>query len=274
VLYDDALLDEATGGGLDGSGGSATGGDGTVLMPGDMTGGTGNGPAAGGNGNLGGAPGAGGSESGSTGGEGTGAADGSGGSVGEEDVLDAMDHPGEVLYSGFPFSGEWGRYACGSIAWEVADAGGMFLEDPDDAGNNVLHVQGAGPSGCWGGGVLASLNPTWQPVDLSGYSGIRFRAKGGGTGSVITAKFQDAVSHETSPGAGPCADEDCEAHLFRSGSMSSDWKEFDFPLTQFVMREKGSTTAPNLEMVYAIHFSHTPSGDDISFFVDDVRFYK
>ena len=284
--------DDGSGGSSKGSGGSRSGGD---SGDGDGDSGGSRNDADGGS-NPGGAgnhDGSGGDSDEPSGGSGSGGASPTGGtgSGGGPSVcsaetapclVDDFDHVGSANYNSPPFLGKWDRYiqgpdaGAGLAAFTASATKNMFIEDPDDAENGILHIA-ATEVDDWGLGMFVTLG---GKTDLSGYKGISFKARSGNDESVINVALADENSHQ-SPCLGIDDGVDCDKHM-RSvdapeQAIGADWFTVELPLAGFWDKQENGVDRSsdlNLKAVYAIHFQIMPdSGTDVDFYIDDLVLY-
>lgn len=260
-VYDDSLVDDdgVSSGGSVSSGGLGSGG-GSTPSGGSSSGGTGSGGDGVG---------------GSLGGEGGAPVGGTGGSTGEVVYLVNDMKTRNPAYGNPPFFGRWARYddASEEAAWANTNVTAMIQEDPEDASNFALHVKGTGFVD-WGAGVYLSLQDSGvlEPIDLSSYDGVRFRARAGGSTEVsIKFAFEDDVSRRPD-----CLPANCDKHaaVVPPPFLTTDWELFDFELKDIVR-----SPALNLTEVYALHFTMNPKDVEdltgtVDFWIDDIAFYK
>lgn len=306
MVYDSDLLNDAVGGDGDGdtgsggrgSGGRGTGGDddgpsgGMGADGGDPGDGDGDGDSGGsssggrssGGGDSGGAP--------STGGGGTGGASGGNGSGGSPPacsaatapcVVDDLEHIGSASYSSSPFRGTWSRYIedpdpppAVPPAFTASSMSKMVVEESAENDNGTLHVQATGLTQ-WGVGVFLTVKGG-STQDLSGYTGIRFRAKSMNDETAINVALADDTSH--SPVCEDVNDGiDCNHHLRSSDAptfaLDSDWTTLELPLNGFV---DSADTPPreeplDLTKIYAIHFQLDTEGEEADYYIDDIEMY-
>lgn len=301
MVYDSELLNSAIGGSDEGSGGSSGGGDNTGDGdtedssggmgadggdPGDGDG-DGDGDPSGGNGSggraSGGAPSGGGSSDGGTGGQPAGG--GGGGSGGGPPecspstapcVVDDLEHVNSASYSSLPFRGTWSRYIEEDGVFTATSMAKMIVEESAEDDNGVLHVQATGLTE-WGVGVFLTIKGgSFQ--DLSGYTGIRFRARSMNDETAINVALADDVSH-TPACQSVAGGADCDHHMRSSDAptfaLSSDWTTLELPLNAFVdsADTPARTTPINLQKIYAIHFQIDTEGEEADYYIDDIVMY-
>jgi len=309
-LYHDGLIDEATnddsggstsggqgnGGGSGGemSGGGTPGGGGAsggeAGSGGGESGGSGGGDTGGG-GSGGGDSGGGGSDGGSGGGDSGGGGGSGGGSGGAPpSVLDLVDDlsSGQLIYASTKFNGEWTRYSQPSgITWDPADMEDAII---DDDGDNVLHIKATftASSNDWGVDIVLPLQ-SGEEYDLSGYDGIRFRARrevdAPTTG--LRLAIEDEASHRGSSlctmGTGATSgymEPDCDNHAVRNSQvpLSESWTTYTILLEDFE-GDEGVSGDRELDFdptrAYAIHFQMDPDEiEPVDFYLDDIYLYE
>ena len=293
-IYNDALLEDAKGrpgsggGSATGGAGSDTGGAGTGTGAAANTGGDSTDGGTGGE-NMGGSPdgGSGGSTGGSSGG-GSGGDGGTGGGAGGStggvpsatDLVDDLASE-TLVFSNAPFFGTWTRYAQPSgIVWVPTPIDGMVAAD---GGNFALHANATFTVDDWGVDLVLPLQDSgasYVAYDLSGYWGVRFRAKRGEGGTSLKISLEDEASHRGSTlcmagsgGGGGYLGADCDNHAVAPPvGLTTSWKEFYVPLTSFTSGVSGARDEPlDATNVYAIHFQMNPSGTTpVDFWLDDI----
>lgn len=266
------------------SGGRASGGENNGGMGGEGDGGTNSGGAAPGGGGDGGSN-AGGSENsgGGSGGIGSGGSSPECSAATKPCVVDDLEHIGSASYSSLPFRGAWSRYIEDPVPappvppeFTAGSMAQMVVAESAENNNGTLHVQATGLTE-WGVGVFLTLKAgSFQ--DLSGYQGIRFRARSMNSETAINVALADAVSH--SPACQEVNDgEDCNHHMRSADAptvpLGSDWKTLELPLIGFVdsADTPARTTPVNLGKVYAIHFQIDTEDEEADYYIDDIELY-
>ncbi len=279
---------EDTAGDGDGSGGDGSGGDGSGgAETGDTDGGSdgGGGSSDGGDSGSGGATGSGGDETMGTGGEMT----ASGGSTTntaqvqcsdeEPCLVDDMEHAG-TGYSN-DLRGGWDRYEEDGAVWAAAEVKDMFVVDPLDDQNKVLHVS-ASALDEWGVGVWATTKRLSKNfVDLTKVTGIRFDAMSMNGESVVQVALADKYSF--SPNCESEADGiDCSRNMRSSDApveeiLEGSWTTLELPLSGFfdlgVGTEARTETTLDLSQIFAIHFQFDTTGEVADFYIDNIEIY-
>jgi hypothetical protein len=266
------------------SGGRASGGLSNGGMGGEGDGGTNSGGTAPGGGGDGASNAGGGENSGgSSGGMGSGGSPPDCSAATAPCVVDDLEHIGSASYSSLPFRGAWFRYIedpdpAPPVPPEfTADSmAEMIVAESAENDNGTLHVQATGLTE-WGLGVFLTLKAgSFQ--DLSGYTGIRFRARSMNSETAINVALADEVSH--SPTCQTVNDgEDCNHHMRSSVAptiaLDSDWTTLELPLNGFVVSADSPprTIDVNLEKVYAIHFQIDTEDEEADYYIDDIELY-
>lgn len=275
-VYSDDLLGGEGGDGSGGSGNGSNGGSGNSNGDGG-TGNTGNTGGTGGNPDGGG--------SGGDGGTGSGGGDGGTGGGPAITLVDDLSS-GLPSYFNPPFNGSWKREgqtmttspACSAAVWTNA-IGDMIQDDPEEADNPAFHVQ-ATSLDCWGVDIYLTLKDSGSPeaIDVSGYTGFRFRAFRANAEGTLKVALEDTASNYTAGdcgGGSPSAD--CNKHAVSASptTLTDAWRTIEVPLSSFgTASASGNRSVPlNSSEVYAIHFTLDPAGTEADFWIDDVEFY-
>lgn len=267
-----------------GSGGRASGGQNNGGMGGEGGGGTNSGGTAPGGGGDGGSNAGGGENSG-------GASGGTGSGGGPPDcsaatapcVVDDLEHIGSASYSSLPFRGAWFRYIEDPVPappvppeFTADSMAEMIVAESAENSNGTLHVQATGLTE-WGLGVFLTLK-AGSVQDLSGYEGIRFRARSMNSETAINVALADEVSH--SPACQDVNDgDDCDHHMRSADAptfaLDSDWTTLELPFSGFVdsADTPARTIAVNLAKVYAIHFQIDTEDEEADYYIDDIALY-
>lgn len=292
-VYNQDLIDSARGGD-EGSGGSevGSGGKGSGGIPigdGDGDGDSGGtdmgGESSGGAANSGGDSGdgdSGGSNSGGSGGGNSGGNGSGGGPVvcsaaTAPCLVDDLEHKGSASYSSQPFYGKWDRYIQAGGTWSAATSGAMVVVDPDDSENAAFRIAATGLDD-WGLGVFLTLKNGGEQ-DLSGFTGISFRARSTNTEATINVAIGDVASHRDACLA-VASGVDCDKHMRSIDAptyvIDNDWQLIELELSSFVDKDVDAvprTANLTISKVYSLHFQVQTVGTAADFYVDDVTLY-
>jgi endoglucanase len=148
------------------------------------------------------------------------------------------------------------------------------LEAPSAASSNAACLDGGGLTG-WGATMALTFRAPFAAYDASQYCGVRFLAKGYGSGWSML--LSDRLSE---PAGGVCFDggepsQACFDHLGARFQPSDAWQEFQFRFDELeaVKGYTGHARALESDALYALLFVFQDEGGaDFELQVDDVAF--
>jgi hypothetical protein len=220
-----------------------------------------------------------------TGGLGTGGVSGTGGTTSTTpgpcgDLIDDMEAGTGWICNGNGRVGYWYTYvdsytSSSSITPAPGDiAKPALMSTARDTSQYAMHVYGKFTEYA-GFGFLLNLAVQGEVpsiYDASGYTGIKFWAKGSPSDMEVRAQMP---STSTVANGGTCALTSCMPNLELLSSLSTSWKQFTVPFSYLT---GGSVTPLKPSNLWTIEFGpYNSSGNlDTSFdiWIDDVTFYK
>jgi hypothetical protein len=157
---------------------------------------------------------------------------------------------------------------------QVSPATAMALTPARGESHFAAGINGNGFTD-WGAQLGVSLKSPATGYDASKYCGIRFMAKGSGTGWSMLVSDRSSV-----PQGGVCvegswdAEQSCYRFVGKTFDVGADWQEVKIRFDQLsLLMDPTSTRKLDPSAVYDILFNiHNPQGEGFELLVDDLAF--
>jgi len=159
---------------------------------------------------------------------------------------------------------------------QLSPANAVALQPARGASHFAAAFSGAGFTG-WGAQLGVSLTSPNDGYDASAYCGVRFLAKGTGSGWTFLVSDHNSVPDggvcDPNAWEGPGA---CYHFSGKSFQVAADWQEVVIRFDDLkVLLEPGNTRALDTKAIYDIIFNaHSDAGGAFQLLVDDLAFIK
>jgi hypothetical protein len=158
---------------------------------------------------------------------------------------------------------------------QLKPAGAMLLQPSRGDSRFAAGFSGSGFTG-WGAQLGVSLTSPAHGYDASGYCGVRFLAKGTGSGWTFLVSDSNSVPDggvcNPNTWEGPTA---CYHFSGKTFDVAADWQEVVIRFADLkIMLEPGNTRALDTKAVYDIIFNVYNGGGAFQLLVDDLAFIK
>lgn len=194
------------------------------------------------------------------------------GGTNDAPLLDDMEDGNSTISSGGGRLGYWYAFNDGTAAGMQTPASGAdfmmsAISGSRDSSTQAAHTSGSGFADFAGMGFsLLDSGGKNCPYDASGYTGIRFWARGNVTVR-LSVQMPDTVP---SAQGGTCSAMCFDTHG-AVANLTNEWQPFEFEWSELGQQNFGAVVTFDAARILAIQFQ-TESGNNFDFWVDDIEF--